>query len=138
MINYRPENYTTFEKHDSKVRDVYKLKNGYPNILKCSGIPWYLAVKDQLSDSEYSEYLESWIKTWSDIATKHKQLFKTIKTEMPVETGAKNIWEIKHIDVSSFDNQLILIVDDKGKKNTLLLSDFFMLIESGTFRINAL
>ena len=132
-MNYNESHYTVFAKHDKKVRDIYRNENGYPNILKCSGIPWYLAVREQLSDREYIEGLDYWIESWSEKAKKYKPIFESLKIGESIETANKDVWKITKIETSSFDNQKITLIDDKKKKYVMLLSDFLECMDRGAF-----
>ena len=132
-MNYNESHFTVFAKHDKKVRDIYRHENGYPNILKCSGIPWYLAVREQLSDREYIEALDSWIKEWSEKAKKYKPIFDSLKIGKSIETANKDVWIITKIETSSFDNQKITLIDAKKKKYVMLLSDFLECMDRGVF-----
>ena len=105
-MNYNEGHYTTFAKHDKKVRDIYRNENGYPNILKCSGTPWYLAVREQLSEREYIEALDSWIKEWSEKAKKYKPIFDSWKSGGSIEAANKDGWK-RHGYYNGIDYMLL-------------------------------
>lgn len=132
-MNYNESHFTVFAKHDKKVRDFYRNENAYPNILKCSGTPWYLAVREQLSDREYIEALDSWIKEWAEKAKKYKPIFDSLKIGRSIVTACKSVWKITKIETSSFDNQKITLIDAKKKKYVMLLSDFLECMDRGAF-----